>query len=353
MPLRHPFEARIIEIRNRVRPEPFDWYTWDSFANLSALDALMPGGIAKAAELAADEPLADIGAGDGDISFLLESLGCQVTAMDWPGTNANRMLGLSLMKRELASSIGIREIDLDGRFDLEGERFGLVLALGFLYHLKNPYLFVERLASHARYCILSTAILSANKKRDPIAYLSGDREFHNDSTNYWFFSDTGLLRLFDRCGWDVTHRYITGRKRDRMFCMAESRIAKTKQTIRLLDGWHEVENNAWRWTKRTFEAIIETPVPARHLEFRFRTVRDSPLTVQAAVNGETLPPVEFQTAGDHTYSAPIGQAERRNRIRITLSDAEIVGGRELGVIVTLPSSTVTDDETGLRVLPTP
>jgi hypothetical protein len=344
--LRHPFEARIAEIKRRIRPEPFDWYPWDSFATLTHLNAFLPGGIRRAVELAGDEPVADIGTGDGDIAFLLESLGGQVTAMDWPGVNANRMLGVELMKRELGSSVEIREVDLDDRFRLDGERFGLVCAFGLLYHLKNPYWFLERLGMHARSMLMSTAILprsflSGGKMRETVAYLSGHREFHDDPTNYWFFSEAGLLRLFDRAGWDVVTHHVTGTRKDqRAFCLAESRTAKTAQTIRLLDGWHAIENDAWRWTKREFEAVIDNAEGATRLELRFRSVR--PQTLRAELNGAPLPPQSFEP-GDHVYSQPVGNAGKRNRVKFILDQAEEKDGRELGVIVILPNDTIVSE----------
>ncbi len=346
--LRHPFEATVREIRERIRPEPFDWYRFDSFANVTALESLLPRGLAKAVELAGDEPVADIGTGDGDIAFLLESLGCSVIAMDWPGTNANRMSGVRLMKRELGSSVEIREVNLDDGFRFDGERFGLVVALGLLYHLKNPFWFLEHLAQHSRHILLSTAILPG-RRREPIAYLAGDREFRNDSTNYWFFSEAGLLRLLDRAGWDVRHSWTTGDRKDpRFFCLGESRAAKTAQTIRLLRGWHEIENNAWRWTEREFEAVIDNAAHAAALEFRFRSQGDQ--TVRVAVNGQPLPPQTFHGAGDHIYTQPVVNPRNRSQIRIELSNATEVGGRELGVIVTLPNSTLADEECGLRLV---
>jgi hypothetical protein len=333
-----------------VKPEN-GWYTFDSFATLTHLDAFLPGGIAHAVELAADEPVADIGTGDGDMAFLLESLGCPVIAMDWPGVNANAMAGVRLMKKELNSRIEIREVDLDDRFRLDGERFGLALAFGLLYHLKNPFWFLEHLAQHARYCLLSTAILPKSR-RDPIAYLSGDREFYNDPTNYWFFSETGLLRLLDRAGWDVTRTHITGNRKDqRLFCLAESRSARSAQTIRLLKGWHAIENNAWRWTAREFEAVIDNAAQSNALEFRFRSQGDQ--TIHAELNGQPLPPQSFPGAGDHTYLQPIAGVSRTNRIRISVSHTTLTEGRELGVIVTLPNGTIANEETGLRLITLP
>ena len=39
-----------------------------------------------------------------------ESLGLDVTVIDWPGTNINRMHGAELLKQELRSSVAIRNI---------------------------------------------------------------------------------------------------------------------------------------------------------------------------------------------------------------------------------------------------
>ena len=39
-------------------------------------------------------PVLDIGCGDGDLSYLLASLGCDVTAIDLPASNFNWMTGV-------------------------------------------------------------------------------------------------------------------------------------------------------------------------------------------------------------------------------------------------------------------
>jgi tRNA (mo5U34)-methyltransferase len=348
---RHPFEKRLIDIRRRIQPEPFDWYRFDTFANLSQFEALLPGGLDALVALAGDEPVADIGAGDGDLAFLLESLGCAVTVIDWPGTNANHMRGVRLLKRELGSSIGIREVDIDSQFRLDGDRFGLVLSLGLLYHLKNPFYFLERLAVHSRHCVLSTRILPRGRTTDPVGWLTNDREFENDPTNYWFFSEAGVLRLLDRCGWDVTRANITGDgKDDRFFCLAESRVAKNAAVIRLLYGWHQQENNAWRWTGPEFGAVVENTEGATAFELRFRIESARPVTVQAEVNGVTLAERCYQTAGDHVYREPIHPAGRRNEIRVHLTGSFQSEGRELGVIVRLPPNTLIDEECGIHIL---
>lgn len=353
--LRHPFEQRLLDIRRRFRPEPFDWYRFDTLANITHLEALLPRGLDSVLELAAGEPVADIGTGDGDMAFLLDSLGCDVTAIDWPGTNANEMNGLALLRQELGSSVRIREVEIDEQFRLDGERFGLVLAFGLLYHLKNPYYFVEKTGLHSRYCLLSTRILPRARSREAVAYLAGEREFRNDPTNFWFFTEPGVLRLLDRCGWDVlTKRTVRNGDDHRFFCLAESRTAKSLPTIRILDGWHAMENRAWRWTRREFGAVIENLPGSTTFEFRCRVMPEllmsgDKLTVEAAVNGVALAPEAWSGPGLHVYSRSIAPAPRRCEIRIRLSHTFNDGERDLGVVVRLPRSTILDEDCGLRL----
>lgn len=359
--LRHSFEARLLAIKQSEKTNPFGWYPFDSFGNITHLEALLPKGLDSVLELAASDPVADFGTGDGDMAFLLESLGCNVTAIDWPGTNANQMRGLALLHRELGSSVSIREIELDQQFRLDGDRFGLVLALGILYHLKNPYYFLEKLGLHARHGLFSTGILPRGKTSEAVAYLASEKEFRNDPTNFWFFSESGIERLLDRCGWDVVASRITGdRKDDRFFCLAESRIAKTKPIIRILDGWHEIENRAWRWTGREFGAVIENLAGSTRFELHFQITPDllkssDVLIVQGSVDGVQLPPETFKTAGRHVYSRPISPALGRCDVRIRLSHTfleSLEGGRDLGVIVRLPRETIigeADEDCGFHL----
>jgi hypothetical protein len=353
--VRHPFEQRILDIKRRVFPEPFDWYRFDSFANLTQFEKLIQGGLQSLVEAAGDEPVADIGVADGDLAFLFESLGCAVTAIDWPGTNANQMRGLEVLRRELGSRVRILEIDLDDQFRLDGERFGLVLALGLIYHLKNPFYFAEKLAMHSRRAVFSTRILPRGTTSDAIARLTASREFEDDPTNFWFFSEAGLERLLDRAGWEITAKNVTGDGvDDRCFCLAESRMAKRRPTIRLLDGWHGIENGAWRWTKREFAAILEDPSEAARFEMRFRVVPEilqSPLFVEAEIDGVPLGAEICASAGDHVYSRPVPARASRHTVRIRLSQAFPANGRELGVIVVLPPGTIVDEESGMRLVP--
>ena len=105
--------------------------------------------------------------------------------------------------------------DVDAGWPMNGRTVGLAVCLGVLYHLKNPYLVLEALARHSRYCLLSTRVAQvtvsgAGIEREPVAYLLDPREANNDPTNYWIFSDAGLRRILDRTGWDILDFATTG-----------------------------------------------------------------------------------------------------------------------------------------------
>jgi SAM-dependent methyltransferase len=152
--------------------------------------------------------VADVGAADGDLAFFLEELGFSVDLIDYEYTNFNRLNGARILKKALDSSITIRSIDLDSESQLFEEKYDAAFLLGVLYHLKNPFFLLERLAHVTRYCFLSTRIARQTVdglplSKYPVAYLLGPEECNNDSTNFWIFSDEGLRRLIQRAGWNI------------------------------------------------------------------------------------------------------------------------------------------------------
>jgi tRNA (mo5U34)-methyltransferase len=220
------------------RPKPF-WYPYATLRNLPVLERLVAGIGFDLLELCRGKygSIADIGAADGDLAFFLEALGFSVDVVDNESTNFNRLQGARILKEALNSSLTIRSIDLDSRSQLFTQRYDAVFFLGVLYHLKNPFSILERLAHVTRYCFLSTRI--ARRTADglplstyPLAYLLGPEECNNDSTNFWIFSDTGLKRLIHRTGWSILAYTRIGDKTnstpadpnhdERVFCVLKS-----------------------------------------------------------------------------------------------------------------------------------
>jgi tRNA (mo5U34)-methyltransferase len=199
------FQRELTLIKQRISAD-FPWYPYETLSNIGHLRPLIESHAVH--ELVRSESVLDIGGADGDLAFFFERLGYQVTVIDHVPTNYNAMQGLRLLHKHLRSSVIIRDIDLDSYFTLPKERYGLVFFLGILYHLKNPFYALEALARITRNLVLTTRVarFSPNGQRIediPLAYLLGPSESNNDATNFWVFSPSGLLRLFDRTGWNI------------------------------------------------------------------------------------------------------------------------------------------------------
>jgi tRNA (mo5U34)-methyltransferase len=235
-----PYCKALRALKNRSQHSGLAWYPYESLMNFYPMEKLLSGEMHSLLQLAERRPILDLGCGDGDASFFLESLGCSVHAVDFPPTNFNQMRGVRALRELLRSDIEIHEADLDDRFTLPSPRYGLTLFCGILYHLKNPWYALETLARHSRYCILSTRVArttadhAINFQHHPMAYLLAAGEANADSTNYWIFSETGLKRILDRCGWDMLGYTTTGATHnsdpsspdadERAFCFLRSRL---------------------------------------------------------------------------------------------------------------------------------
>lgn len=202
------FKDRIDALKQEHPLPEGTWYGYDILANIWLIEQLLDNGFADLLERC-QGPVADIGAADGDLGYFLESQGRQIQFLDLPSTNWNGMRGMQHMKQLLDSSAEIHQVDLDTQFELPQPSYSLVCLLGILYHLKNPYFTLEKLARSSEYILLSTRIAAVagtdnTPIRDlPVAYLVDTLECNNDPTNYWIFSETGLRRTLARSGWDV------------------------------------------------------------------------------------------------------------------------------------------------------
>ena len=238
------------ETKSRLAPKEFGWYPYGTLHNFPIIEKLLTGANRELLELGERAPVVDIGAADGDSAFFLEHLGCNAHIVDYAPTNFNGCRGAKLLKETLGSSVLIREVDLDAKFELPGERYGLALFLGILYHLKNPFGALESLARTSRHALISTRVARFNRSaalpgtdvnpsrveiaKIPVGYLVDTYETSNDPTNYWMFSDAGLRRILNRTGWDILDYMTVGNRLDsdpasndgdeRAFCLVRSRF---------------------------------------------------------------------------------------------------------------------------------
>ena len=134
----------------------------------------------------------DIGAWDGFFSFEAERRrASRVVAADyyaWHGVGWGTGEGKAAFQlaREVLGS-RVEDVDVDV-MDLSPERvgsFNVVLFLGVLYHLPNPLLALERVASVTEdLLILETVVDMVGVTRPAAAFYPG-RELSGDPTNWW------------------------------------------------------------------------------------------------------------------------------------------------------------------------
>src|SRR5260370_41179337 len=204
------FPDRFDKIKSGRRSPEFDWYPYSTFGVFPVLTPILREERRDLLALAGAGPVLDVGCGDGDLSFLCEYFGCRAMAIDNPRINYNRTLGFTALRTALRSSVELEVSDIDAGLDFGQRTFGLAVCLGVLYHLKNPFGFLEKLARHARHCVLSTRVAQVTVRgtsiaEDPIAYLVNPAEANNDPTNYWIFPEAAVPRILALTGGDVSH----------------------------------------------------------------------------------------------------------------------------------------------------
>lgn len=279
------FAAELRALKRRV-PIPGDgWYPYDTITALPLISDLLAPVYHEVFNDVGRGPIADVGCADGDFAMWFARMGCEVDAIDHDASNFNQLRGARLLARELSLPVDAHDIDLDRPFDLPRRDYALALFLGTLYHLKNPFYVLEALAERADWCLLSTRIAQLTPARrlpmeqEPLAYLLGSREANNDPTNFWIFSFPGLLRLLDRAGWRIVGSTRQGCTVDstpvdaaadeRAFILAKSATRHPGLRARLLEGWHTIENDAFRWTAKRFALEVTTPEGSRAFALRF------------------------------------------------------------------------------------
>lgn len=235
------FRKQLQETKLDIAAES-EWYPYDSLSNFVHIDNLLKDNSDDLLDDIRGWTIADIGGADGDVAFFLESLGASaVDIIDNPPTNWNGLRGAALLRNALSSRVEIHSVDLDAQFRLPRESYSLIVFLGILYHLKNPFYILEALSKVSQRLLLSTRITRYAHDRVtdlsniPVAYLVDTFETNNDPTNFWIFSDAGLRRIIHRAGWEIDAYMTVGNTVDsnpttwdgdaRAFCLLRSRNA--------------------------------------------------------------------------------------------------------------------------------
>lgn len=358
------FKARLKTLKRQLKGPALEWYPYDSLRAFEVLNTLLSGAHDELLSRISADPILDLGCGDGEVSFFLESLGCTVDAVDYIATNFNQMRGIATLRAALSSQVSVCSIDLDRQFELPRQHYGLVLLFGVLYHIKNPMFLMETLAERSSYCILSTRVAALTTSRrliirdEPLAYLVDAVETNHDSTNYWILSETCLKRLFHRTGWNVKAWFTFGDVEgsdpacdmhdQRVFCLLESTAAKYGTAIQLGSGWHHVEKGNWRWTEWTFSVVLSSLMRSgteQQLRFHFilapvlHEYLQGTVHLRVTAGDQILATFVLQTVGEQYIDVPLSSlsvlAGSRAEVTFQLNDGippNEVDTRHLGLI---------------------
>lgn len=148
----------------------------------------------------------DIGAWDGFFSFECERRGAaRVVAADWfAWREAARGSKASFELARDALDSGVEDVEIRVE-ELSPERIGtfdLVLFVGVLYHLRDPMLALEAVASvTSRRLILETHVDLALRRGPAAAFYAG-AELRGDHTNWWGPNPAAVEGMLRATGFD-------------------------------------------------------------------------------------------------------------------------------------------------------
>jgi tRNA (mo5U34)-methyltransferase len=183
--------------------------------------------------------LADVGASNGYFSFQARKRGARVVAFDFRHKD-NSGFGLA---QYINGVIDIEHHQINV-LDITREKYGqfdIVLALGLLYHVCDPYRALANCAALSRerllvesYCI--DALLPNRLASEPIMRFISDPDrfpmhghLNRDRGNFWGFTSVCLLRMVEDVNFSVLRENVQG---DRVFIDAK-RTAPDETKTRL------------------------------------------------------------------------------------------------------------------------
>jgi tRNA (mo5U34)-methyltransferase len=352
------FRAIVAEAKRRIG-KAVEWYPYDTLSALAHFDRLLGADHRHLLEPRdGARRVLDLGCGDGEMSLFLEWLGFEVVAADHPRYNHNGMRGVRALREAVGSRMEIHEIDLDTLAFPRGS-YDLIILLGVLYHLRNPFYALEQMARYGTRCLLSTRVASrlpggkTLPKEAAWAYLLDENEIAGDDSNYFVFSDAALRLLLKRTHWRVLDYLNTGAtgnsepvrldRDERVFCLVQSEHDRLAD-LKLGEGWYPREETGWRWTRRNFSATVPVPSSPAPLDLAMEVYVSGELLRQResfqlaiAVNGTPLVPVLFTHAGVETFEREL-PAIRDRTLRLDCATSaclapDVSDPRERGIVV--------------------
>jgi tRNA (mo5U34)-methyltransferase len=146
------------------------------------------------ADIVFGEPVAgkrvlDIGAWDGYFSFEAERRGAaEVLATDhfcWTGQGWGTKAGFEYAHAKFQSKVRSEDVDVFDLDPLVHGKFDVVLFLGVLYHLKNPFGGLEQVSKMTDQLAIFETVVDQLQNPEPVLRFYLGRELNEDKTNFF------------------------------------------------------------------------------------------------------------------------------------------------------------------------
>jgi tRNA (mo5U34)-methyltransferase len=153
----------------------------------------------------AGKSVLDIGAWDGAFTFEAERRGARdVLATDhhcWSGPGWGTKEPFDYAHARLKSRVRSLDVDIPGLTVERVGQFDVVLFLGVLYHLKDPFGGLQIAASLAREMLVIETVTGLNDLDQPVMRFLAPRELANDPSNFWVPNVLCLERMLTGFGY--------------------------------------------------------------------------------------------------------------------------------------------------------
>lgn len=205
-------------------------YPFDTLgANLDVMFSLLQNsGFISDLENSEIKTVCDIGCANGEMALTFAASGFDTTAVDFTYKHDRAPYVARRHAEEHGLQVAIADFSVDKPFTVgdiknglitdpskdypDDFRFDLVVCFGLLYHLRNPFGFVESLARIGKRVLLGTWVIThlpdlrVKVANDPIAWLL-DKPENDDPTNYWYLTEAAFHRMARRCGFDIAANF--------------------------------------------------------------------------------------------------------------------------------------------------
>jgi SAM-dependent methyltransferase len=200
----------------------------------------------------------DVGCGQGFFSGLLHRTGLRVQGVDGRGSNVEAA-------RRQHPDIGFRQADVEDARLKELGRFDLVVCLGLLYHLENPFRAIRHLESVTGHLLIGETRIAPSRRAILMLYEEGHTEDQGLTYIALVPSESCLVKMLYAAGFgfvyltrkqpnhpDFRSHLFTARRRT---CFVASRTALRLPTL-LLAPNPNYHVNLWR--RALLRPIAET-----------------------------------------------------------------------------------------------